>query len=944
MCKPMKYAGRTGANIALRRLLLLLLAAWVYTGLCMAATRNFYHLSSSEGLSDILVNTIYKDSKGYVWLGTGVALDRFDGNNIKSYRFPGAKSDPERVNAITEGKDGEIFVGNHQGLFVLRPGSRELSPLCPSQINFPVNALVYRGDEKAVYIGSRYGLFVYRTACDSIAQLLLRDDVLSKDNEVTALWSDGDGGMWIAASRTLYYMDFATRRTEAYRVPVRSSVSRLTGRDGMLFVGTAGDGVIFFDTKRREFTDSIDIGNDIITSLSVDDDGCLYIATDGEGIFMYSIPGRNVVCNLSSRSAAGSRLRSNSIYSMLIDDRGLLWVGYYQDGVDYTPYFDSIFETYSYPGVIDTGTMAVRAVSIDGPRKLIGTREGLYYIDESTGRSAKFSFPDIRSNIIFSIAPYRGKYYIGTYGGGMYVFDPATLKLTDFDNTRQPFYGESIFSIVVDKDDNMWVGTSRGLFRFKDGQETACYNEANSQLPAGNVYEIFFDSSGRGWMCAENGMAVWNGETLSADRFPKGFVNNTKIRDVYEDSEHNLYFVPDRGQVIKSNLSLTHFEPIPFSSDVANSIITFVFEDAEGWLWFGTEKGLVRYDKKSDFRMFNNADGLLHPVFTLCPPQCDVDGNLWFGNTLGLIKLDFDRLKSQPSIDTPVFITDVSANGESVTELIDREDGMAVLRLPQDKNNLSINYSNPRYVAPEYQYIEYRLDGYDSEWKKKIGKASLLYYDLKPGTYTLRVRRGDGTPGETALKIMVESHFSWAVISMSVLLILAVALLVVFLVRHRRHREELRVHFEFAERTAQQAAAAAEDERRNRYKSMRMTNDECRRLLKHLDKIMKSKKPYTDPGLKIGDLAQLADVSGHELSFLFNQYLKKSYYDYVNEYRVAEFKHIVDNSDPSRYTLTALSQLCGFSSRATFFRHFKNVTVVTPAEYLRGKGRDKIPV
>ena len=155
---------------------------------------------------------------------------------------------------------------------------------------------------------------------------------------------------------------------------------------------------------------------------------------------------------------------------MLIDDRGLLWVGYYQDGVDYTPYFDSIFETYSYPGVIDTGTMAVRAVSIDGPRKLIGTREGLYYIDERTGRSATFSFPEIRSNIIFSIALYRGKYYIGTYGGGMYVFDPDTLLLTDFDNTRQPFYGESIFSIVVDDDDNMWIGTSRGLFRFKIGR------------------------------------------------------------------------------------------------------------------------------------------------------------------------------------------------------------------------------------------------------------------------------------------------------------------------------------------------------------------------------------------------------------------------------------------------------------------------------------------
>ena len=58
-------------------------------------------------------------------------------------------------------------------------------------------------------------------------------------------------------------------------------------------------------------------------------------------------------------------------------------------------------------------------------------------------------------------------------------------------------------------------------------------------------------------------------------------------------------------------------------------------------------------------------------------------------------------------------------------------------------------------------------------------------------------------------------------------------------------------------------------------------------------------------------------------------------YDYVNEYRVAEFKRLVGELDTSRYTLTAMSQMCGFSSRASFFRHFKNLTGITPADYLK---------
>lgn len=63
--------------------------------------------------------------------------------------------------------------------------------------------------------------------------------------------------------------------------------------------------------------------------------------------------------------------------------------------------------------------------------------------------------------------------------------------------------------------------------------------------------------------------------------------------------------------------------------------------------------------------------------------------------------------------------------------------------------------------------------------------------------------------------------------------------------------------------------------------------------------------------------------------------MKKTFYDYVNEYRVEEFKRLVNETDISRYTLTALSEKCGFSSRASFFRHFKASTGITPSEYIK---------
>ena len=82
-------------------------------------------------------------------------------------------------------------------------------------------------------------------------------------------------------------------------------------------------------------------------------------------------------------------------------------------------------------------------------------------------------------------------------------------------------------------------------------------------------------------------------------------------------------------------------------------------------------------------------------------------------------------------------------------------------------------------------------------------------------------------------------------------------------------------------------------------------------------------------------MAVVANTSSHALSYVFNQYLQKSYYDYINEYRVEEFKSAINEEKFSKYTLEALSEHCGFSSRASFFRSFKKVTGITPNEYIK---------
>ena len=125
-----------------------------------------------------------------------------------------------------------------------------------------------------------------------------------------------------------------------------------------------------------------------------------------------------------------------------------------------------------------------------------------------------------------------------------------------------------------------------------------------------------------------------------------------------------------------------------------------------------------------------------------------------------------------------------------------------------------------------------------------------------------------------------------------------------------------------------------------KYRNFNMSDDECRQLLKNVEEVMRKSKAYTDPDLKLAGLASLVNTTSPALSYMFNQYLNTNYYDYINNYRIEEFKRLVSEPESEKYTLSALAAKCGFSSRASFFRYFKRATSISPSEYVKSIGKN----
>ena len=109
--------------------------------------------------------------------------------------------------------------------------------------------------------------------------------------------------------------------------------------------------------------------------------------------------------------------------------------------------------------------------------------------------------------------------------------------------------------------------------------------------------------------------------------------------------------------------------------------------------------------------------------------------------------------------------------------------------------------------------------------------------------------------------------------------------------------------------------------------------EEEKELKTNLNKLFNEEKVHLKKDLTLNDLSQKMKISSRKLSALLNDVLKTNFYDKVNYHRVEEAKNMLVTDKVLQYTITAIGELCGFNSKSSFYRIFKNSTGYSPSEY-----------
>uniref|UniRef100_UPI00359403C0 two-component regulator propeller domain-containing protein n=1 Tax=Aquiflexum sp. TaxID=1872584 RepID=UPI00359403C0 len=825
--------------------LFLLLVLLPYLSCLKAQTDwSFEHLSEQDGLSHNRILSIYQDREGFIWFGTWEGLNRFDG-----YTFTVFQPDPDKasktlshnvISDITEDRDGQLWLASRGGGLnhIDKRSGKVTTYLLDSIGDHYWNALT------DIFIDSNGDFWV--SGAGGLAKFELGNRTFTcfpspeEETMIVSVAEDPMGRLWAASPGKLYHFDRNSGKFIPFSLGSYPSV-RITSlhvdKEGILWVGTNGDGLFRLDTRSPSPQLSPynpgglinKIINGTLGKLYEDNSGFIWLTTTN-GLQRINKKTDEVLTFKSDPLYLGS-LSNNTVESVLMDDKGHLWVG------------------------TTNGINKWKANNKDFRSFQIKPSPDLFHLDEN--------------NITHLVEDEKGVLWLGNSGktrdskipgGGLFQFDPI---LNEFGKINLPFAGSSgmsknqFFVPYQDHSGNMWIGTDEALFGREKGTDKFIRHPTEVR-----VQIIAEDQSGNLWFGGTKGGYIFQGALVNFDpetkeftyywydpknerglnfhnissimvsqtgdiwaatpgrginRFdPKsskftfyrpqhpteiGSITDKDIRAIYEDSRGIIWVGTNQGGLSRFDAGTEKFVSYTVNQGLPSNHIESIVEDHRGNLWIGTSKGLSQLDPKTmTFQNYSTLDGLPGNFFYQ-GSKSHKNGKLYFGTTNGFVVFHPDSIKDNNNLP-PVYITGLKVFEKNL--LIPTEEK---LELPFDENFISFDFVALDYTAPDKIRYAYQLEGVDKNWVHTGNIRSASYTDLKPGNYTFRVKasNNDGLWNEEGASVTISIlppwwGSWWAYVGYSFLILISLLLARREIVRRERLNASLLIQQVEAER------------------------------------------------------------------------------------------------------------------------------------------------
>lgn len=751
----------------------------------------------AKGLSTSTINCIYQDHYGFIWIGTGNGLKRYDGVSTKLYesKFNDTTSLSDNfVRCIYEDQHNRLWIGTNFGglnLFIrdqdnfrrFKPGDR------PNAIGDNAISSVTEDEDGTLWIGTiNNGISLLLDEKRGFTHLKHQqgDSTSLTNNRIMSIFRDLSGNIWVGTKNGLNLYDNKSNQFTHFRHQYNDPQS-ISGNyisaihqnsEGKIWIGTVYNGLNLlerdslgkfqFQRFKHHKNEANGISQNNITTLHEDSAGKLWIGMDNGGLNHYD-PTSGSFDHFYFDPNDKTSISNNSIRALYEDHSGMIWIGTFNQGLNVVDKYSARFKHYGVNMFEGTSLNNGNVTSIyedDNEDLLIGTDGGgLNFYD---GATRKFSYhrydPEnektIGSDAVICVyEDSRENLWIGTWNGGLNLFskDNKTFKRYKHDiHDSTSIADNSIFSVLEDKKGRLWVVIQSNRLDLydpiSDSFRHVIFDE--DEVANTNIYatKIFEDSYGYLWLCTERGLIKLSiDDNLNVDYVKFTYdeedangLSSNLVNTIYEDKQKNLWIGTGRGLNLFDRDSET-FKAYYVYDGLPSNVIHGIVEDHRKNLWISTSLGVSKFDtNQQTFRNFDELDGLQSNEFLR--GSCFSNGKqIYFGGIKGFNAFYPDLVTSNdfvPPVAIVGFYIDnqmiypQSENSPLRNHIIETN----FIELCHDQNNFGFDLAVFNYSQPEKNRYRYKLEGFDQDWQELIGHRSISYNKVSPGEYTLWVK------------------------------------------------------------------------------------------------------------------------------------------------------------------------------------------------------------
>lgn len=626
------------------------------------------HFSTDEGLAQNYVDCVYRDSRGFIWVGTWFGLSRFDGYSFVTYQ-PKANNENSIsdgfINAIVEDKNGDLWIATRDGINKFIFDTEEF-------IHFKADASQPETTIPANWISSliidKYDNLWVGTESNGLAKVTLNKE-LSEIEKVQ-----------------IFEIDFLDNKS----ISSANIYSLLEGRDGSIYVGsllgldkiTPSTGIV---TKYQDLSNPNFFKATVVHCLFEDNEGVLWLGTESG---LLSIGHNNgFPKKYDIDRSGGTERNSHSLSHELVKS------------VNQDLYGNMLVGTLGGLNILDksSGEITIFPVNTDIDHSLnssfindiycdeygnvwIGTAKGglnkynlhqkpFFYMHHTNDNEKSLSH-----NIVNSIGEDDHNIWIGTAGGGLNRYNKATKKISHYtyDLTDPTTISlDYISSIACDKSQSqVWLGTwghginqadlssNSNTIDFK----THLFDRTSPESPNTYISSSINDRKGNLWVASPNGIVIYEAETKMFHTLDLDMAVGAPIKGIgclLFDRDDNLWVGTTSGlrmmrmgnkqsvfEMAKPDTVFEFLHHPEDSTSLSGNFIVAILEDSTGSMWFseyghGISKllSLSNDSQKAKFSHYTMADGLSNNVvYGMLEDNHD---NLWLSTDEGLTKYNY---------------------------------------------------------------------------------------------------------------------------------------------------------------------------------------------------------------------------------------------------------------------------------------------------------------